>query len=218
MAWHESAWPARAHLEDHWRWRPEWQPGRHCLYWYLTFGDDLTAILGPDRLEPVRRSDWLDGVPSRWFHVTMCDVGFADELAADDVRSVLEAGRGCVAETRPLRVSLGRAGGMEDTVALAVEPLEPLRHLHRRLRSATQRALGGSPSLAHGDPFWPHLSLGYANQRVSAVAAATVLRQLGHVSGELLIDRLVLASVTRDRRYYEWTALAEVPLGRAGGW
>lgn len=202
------------HLEDHWQWRPEWQPGRSCLYWYLTFGDELTALLGPGRVETVRRTDWLDSVPPDWLHVTLCDVGFADELAASDVRRVVEAGRRCVAGTVPLRVTLGPAEGMEDAVALPVEPLEPLRRLHRQLRSATRRAAGRRPCLADRDPFCPHLSLGYANRQVPAETAATVLGRLGHAAGELVVDRLVLASVTRDRRYYEWTVVAELPLGQ----
>lgn len=208
------SWPAREDLENHWHWRPEWVPERACLYWYLTFGEELGKALDAAGLEAVGRADWLDRVPAGWLHVTLCDVGFTDEVEARHLRKVVETCRPCAAEARCLHLRFGRAACMEDTIVLPVEPIEPLRGLQQSLRAATERALEPGPRPTSQLEFWPHLSLGYANRPVPAETAATVLRQIGQVAGEVRVDRLVLASVTRDRRCYRWTVLEELPLGR----
>jgi hypothetical protein len=204
------SWPVGEHLADHARWRPEWQPGRVCLCWYLVFGGDLLTVLDPAGLRAVRRADWLDAVPARWLHVTLGDVGYADELGPADVQSVLEAARPRVAATRHLHLGFGEAASMEDTVALPVEPFEPVHHLQRRLCSVTQRTLGPRHQ-AHLHLYPPHLSLGYANRRVSALEAGAVIGQIGRASGAITVDRLVLAAVTRQRTHYEWAVLDELP-------
>ena len=48
---------------------------------------------------------------------------------------------------------------------------------------------------------------------VESVKAASEI--FAPVSGEVLVDRLVLAAVNRDRRRYEWTVLEELPLSMA---
>lgn len=205
-------WPAREELDDHWRWRPEWGPERACLYWYLAFGDDLAAVLDRGGLDVVRRTPWLDAVPTRWMHVTLCDVGFADELDRAAVRAVLDAGRPCVGETGRLQLSFGQATSTASAVVLPVGPLEPLRHLQQQLRAATERALGPGHRVVHRHLFWPHLSLGYVNRRAGEGEVAAVLERIGHLAGEVAVDSLVLASVTRQRRHYQWTVVEELPL------
>jgi 2'-5' RNA ligase len=214
------SWPATEHLENHWRWRPEWEPGRVCLYWYLTFDENLP---GPSAraLRAARRADWLDAVPRRWLHLTVCEVEFADVLADADLRRVVEAGRECAAETGCLRLGFGPAACMEDAVVMPVEPLDPLRHLQQRLRSATERVLGPGQGSGQGTghvhaQFWPHVSLGYVNRPTSAATAASLLGQLGQVSDEVAVDHLVLAAVDRDRRHYRWRVLEELPLSTRG--
>lgn len=201
-------------LGNHWHWRPEWRPERVCVYWYLTFGDDLARVLDPGGLDAVRAAPWLDAVPPRWLHVTLCDVGFTDELDAADVERVLAAGRPCAAETNRLNLGFGVAAPMDDAVVLPVEPLKPLRHLQRRLRSATEQALGPGHRSSRAR-YWPHLSLGYANQVTPAVEVDSLLGQIGGSAGEVTVERLMLVAVDRDQRHYRWTVLGEVPLARA---
>jgi hypothetical protein len=208
-------WPGRADLDDHRTWRPEWEPGRVCLYWYLTFGDDLVEVLDRGGLEAVRRTDWLDAVPAQWLHVTLCDVGFADELTPGEIERVVQAGRTCVAEARRLHLRFGTAAPMDDAVALPVSPPRPLRHLQHRLRSATDLALAVDHRLVHRDLYPPHLSLGYAKQQTAADEVASVLGQVGPATGQVTVDRLVLAAVSRDHGHYEWSVLAELPMGAA---
>ena len=211
-----SSWPTQEHLDNHWHWRPEWLPERVCLYWYLTFGDELAdGVLDPVDLAAMRRAEWLDAVPASWLHITLCDVGFTDELTPRDIERVVESGRSCVAEARSLNLSFGQAACMEDAIALPVEPLEPLRHLQQRLCSATDQACRRSADRVHRHPYWPHLSIGYANRRTPAESVVPLLSSMGRASGEVMVDRLVLAAVNRDRRYYEWTVIEELPLGRA---
>jgi 2'-5' RNA ligase len=204
---------AHGHLQVHGEWRPEWAIGRERLCWYLTFGDDFVALLDPAGLEAVRRTEWLDAVPWRWLHVTLCDVGFVDELSPTDVEDVLAAGRRCVVDLPPLQLGFGRAAPMEDAIALPVEPVAPVRHLQQRLRADTERALDPSQrARAHPTLYLPHLSLGYANRATSASEVARLLERMGDVHGEVTIEHLVLAAVTRHTTHYEWTVVEDVPL------
>jgi 2'-5' RNA ligase len=214
MAETTASWPATKNLRNHWHWRPEWGPGRVCVYWYLTFGQGLADVLDPSGLAAVQRADWLDAVPSRWLHVTLCDVGFTDELGSADIESVLTAGGASLKEASRLNLSFGSATPMADAIVLPVGPLEPLRELQHGLRSATRRTLGPSHRLAHGHRFWPHLTLGYVNRRTSAPKAAELLASIGPASGSVTIDSLMLVAVDRDQRHYRWKVLEELPLSR----
>lgn len=208
-------WPVREEVQDHWRWRPEWEPERACLYWYLTFDkDELARTLDPQGLAAVRRAEWLDAVPVRWMHITLCDLGFADELDPSAVREALDAGRAAVVETGHLELSFGAARATNSAVVLPVEPLRRLRRLQERLRSVTEKALGPDHELVHRGVFWPHLSLGYGNRRASAREVATLLEQVGEPAEPVSVDRLVLAKVTRKHRHYQWDVVAELALVR----
>lgn len=205
----------RNDLQVHAEWRPEWTTGRVCLCWYLVFGEDLLASLGPHALEVVRRTEWLDAVPAPWLHVTLGDVGFADALGSRDVERVLADGRRAAADLPQMRLGFGAAAPMEDAVALPVQPPEQVRYVQQRLLAVTERALGPNRDRAHRSRYRPHLSLGYVNRRVDADEAADFFGQIGDVSGEVAVDHLVLAAVTRGRTHYEWSVVDDLGLGQA---
>jgi 2'-5' RNA ligase len=176
-------------LRDHWVWRPEWTPERTCLYWYLTFGEgQVAAALGDDLLRAVRRAEWLDAVPHRWCHVTVADIGFADELSRADVDRVTAA------------------------VARAVSGEDRLRAIKARVRRTTSAVLGARHTDVHRRLFWPHVSLGYVNRRVDADTATRFVSALPAAAARLDVDTLTLAAVTRRDHRYQWQVQARVDL------
>lgn len=217
MATHGTAWPSADTLVDHRRWRPDWTTGRSCLYWYLTFETDhLVGELDPGALAAVARVPWLDPVPPEWMHLTLCDVGFGDELD-DRVPHVAVAGVAeAIGDHPPLEIRLGPVEALPGAVVLRAEPLARLRDLQDRVRQHTRRALGPDRELVHRHTFWPHVSLGYTNRPVDEHELDEVLAGLGPVSARVTVRSVVLASVVRGRSGYEWTVRAEVPLGPAG--
>ncbi|HET9829969.1 MAG TPA: 2'-5' RNA ligase family protein [Nocardioidaceae bacterium] len=200
-------------LRDHWVWRPEWTTRRTCLYWYLTFGEDqITHAVGEETLRRVRGVGWLDAVPPAWCHVTVADVGFADELEPTDVERVTEAVADAVAGQDRLRLILGPAQTFPSALVLAVGPLDRLRAVKARVRRSTSAVLGARHTDVHRRLFWPHLSLGYVNRPVDARTAARLLDALPAVSARLDVAALTLAAVTRRDHSYRWRVQAQVDL------
>jgi 2'-5' RNA ligase len=207
-------WPADSTLEHHWSWRPEWDPARPCLYWYVTFTPLQRQAFDSERLlAAVRQHSWLDPVPADWLHLTVTDVGFDDELGPEDVDAVVRATRRALDGQRPLHLRLGPVVPMYDSVVVAAAPLRPLKELRDRVVSATVGALGPTRLPAHHDEdFWPHVSLGYVDRAPGPDEAAQALADVPEVDAEVTVDRLVLVAVTRRDRHYQWQERASLDL------
>jgi 2'-5' RNA ligase len=208
--------PTMSPLRDHWLWRPEWVADRACLLWYLTFEShpDLTR-----QAEQVRAClcevEKVDVVPPAWLHLTLDDVGFADELAPGQVEDVVASAHAAVTGWRCPELTLGPLAPMDDSVVLAAGPGAELADLRDRLHAATSSVLGAG---AHGclDEFRPHVTLAYLND---ACEPEAVMAPLAVVAGAQVVvagPRLTLASVTRRDRHYQWTACAQAPLSDNG--
>ncbi len=76
------AWTDVREFRDHWTWRPDWTADRPRLLWYLTFEDapQLRSAVEP-AAGPLKEAG-TDIVAPDWLHLTVADVGFADELPA----------------------------------------------------------------------------------------------------------------------------------------
>ena len=205
--------PTRSELRDHWAWRPEWTAERTCLYWYLTFpGDQLRTALGDGVLQAAAGTGWLDAVPPEWYHVTVTDVGFTDALTRSDVDRVTAAVAEAVDGQDRLSLTLGPVQALASAVVLAVGPVDRLRPLRAAVRRTTSAALGPRHADVHHRLFRPHVSLGYVNRPVDAAAASRLLAQVPPVHGEVEVDALTLAAVTRRDHRYQWEERAQVHL------
>lgn len=205
--------PGVSLLRDHWQWRPEWAVDRACLLWYLTFesqpelarqAEQVRACLGDVAL--------VDVVPAPWLHMTLDDVGFADELAADQVELVVSSARASVAGWVPPPLTLGPLAPMDDSVVLAAGPVTELVDLRDRLRTATTAVLGAGATSCLDD-FRPHVTLAYLNDACEPDAVMGPLGPLAASRVVVAAPRLTLASVTRRDRHYQWTSCAQLALG-----
>ncbi|WP_435743209.1 2'-5' RNA ligase family protein [Nocardioides sp. SYSU DS0663] len=199
---------------DHGRWRPEWTPERPCLYWYLTFDvADVHRFRPPALVEALARRPWLDVVPPRWWHMTLCDVGFAEAVGDAAVDAVVASVGDLVRPSEPLNLELGPAVALRSAVTLAGGPFGRVRDLQRSVRHATEEVTQPDRSPAHPLEFWPHVSLGYANTDVPGHEVLDLLAELGGAGGTVPVAALTLARVVRRGGHYEWTVVSEVPLG-----
>jgi 2'-5' RNA ligase superfamily len=200
-------------MRDHWVWRPEWTPDRTCLYWYLTFrGDEITSAVGGPALHEIRRTSWLDAIPPRWCHVTLTDIGFADELEPCEVRRVRDAVARAVSGEHRLPLVLGPVQAYRSALVLATGPLSRLRGIRRAVRRSTSDVLGDRHADVHGPLFWPHVSLGYVNRSVDAGTVDRLMGRLPDVDARIDVGALTLAAVTRRDRHYQWQVRAQVEL------
>jgi 2'-5' RNA ligase len=208
-------WPRPQELLDHETFRPEWSSGVECFYWYLTFDEHVLAqVIDGELGALVADTPWLEPVPVEWLHLTLCEVGFVEQTGAEAVERVVEEVGASMADQPGFELTLGPALAFPRALTLAGGPLETLRGLERRTRTATVAALGGTPGATRAPKsYWPHLSVGYVNRSVSSAELAELRAGLPELGLPVVpVDRMTLTSVVRDRRSYRWTVHTEVPL------
>lgn len=199
-------------VRDHWWWRPGWRPGRRMYTWHVTF-DRYPAVpeLAARAQARLAGLPGLDLVPARWLHLTMQGVGFTDEVTDADIERIIEASRERVAPVAPPKVTVGPARTASEGIAFGVEPKEPLAMLRGALRAAIADVWGFGRAPENED-FTPHISVAYSNVTGPGdVYDAALAGEDG--TADLVVDAVQLIVLGRDEHMYEWTTLADVPLG-----
>lgn len=203
-------------LGEHWRWRPDWRRDRACLWWYLTF-EDSPAVRGLARRaqDLLGRTPQLDLIPSPWLHLTLLEVGFADEVATATVDRVVDTTRRALADFPGFDLELGPVRSLPGAVVLEAHG-DALAPLHERLTDAVLAARGAD-AVGALRAFVPHVSVAYVNRDCDPHEVMGPLEgaDLSSTSPSATVTRVRLAAVTRQRRHYQWTTRAVVPLGRA---
>ena len=204
-------------LGDHWTWRPEWRVDRPHLMWYLPCGHDssLHAWLHGAR-EHLRGEDGVDVVPDEWLHCTLDDVGFVDELPAEQVDDVALAGREALRGWTVPDVALGPAEPMRDALVLRADPVRQLTGLRDTLRAATVSVLGDR-ALPPLERFEPHVTFAYANRPLDAAPLMARLQGLVRRPVHVSPPTVTLVAVTRRSHHYQWTTRSRVTGGQPAG-
>lgn len=204
--------PAPEHLVEHWRWRPEWTPGRVCVWWYLTFEDHpVVAALAGAVGEQISGSVNVDLVPSEWLHLSLGEVGFADELPSGELGGVIDQARAALWSVGSFILRVGPVATLPGAVVLQAHSGTGVEQLRRHL---PRRSPGSVPSAVPWpgpEEVEPHLSVAYINTHCEREDV------MGHLTSEALpvslrVEAVVLAAVTRRARHYEWTRLDVIPL------
>lgn len=202
-------------LEDHWRWRPEWATDRPMLWWYLTFeGQSPLRSLGNRIRRHLHEVPAVDVVPHRWLHLTIQEVGFVDEVAPRDVRTLVAATTDALADLPAQELTLGPVTTMRSAVVLAQSPVDHLRRLRTRLRETMSSSGWPVPG---PEGLRPHVSLGYLNRDCDPGTVMDGLQPVRDLRTTVHVLTLTLAAVTRENRHYQWAAVAEFSLDRTSG-
>jgi 2'-5' RNA ligase len=153
----------------------------------------------------------VDPVPARWLHLTLCDIGFLDDIDTDRLERLTDAVSAAMRAQPRLRLTLGPVLAFQDAVTLAAGPEDDLRQLWGRVADA-MRSVGLAPEHHPLDTFRPHVTLGYVNQRIDL---GTVWGALGDPSAResVTVDRLTLAAVGRREGHYQWDCGAVISFG-----
>ena len=204
-------------LGEHWRWRPDWRRERACLWWYLTF-EDAPAVRGVAQRaqDLIGRAPQLDLIPSPWLHLTLLEVGFADELPAATLERVVDTTRRALEDFPGFDLGLGSVRSLPGAVVIEAHA-DALATLHERLTDAVLAARGAD-AVGALRAFVPHVSVAYVNRDCDSHEVMGPLdgADLSSPSPSATVTRVRLAAVTRERRHYQWTTRAVVPLGRPG--
>lgn len=204
-------WPEVGSFRDHWRWRPDWTATRPRVLWYLTFGDAAELRSTVAEPEAALRAAGADVIPPEWLHLTVTDVGFADEIDEWSLRAARDSVRRALCEEPPLQLRLGPIGALPGAVVLPARPAEPLRRLRRIVRRATTEVGIPAPDDIDG-PYWPHVSLCYVNSRTDHDALWSVVQAAEPRTVEVTCDRLAEVLVARREGHYQWDVLEAMSL------
>jgi 2'-5' RNA ligase len=208
-----AVWPEVEVFDDHRRWRPEWTEDRSCLYWYLTFADQ-PSVAGLAQRVGARLSELpaIDPVPPKWLHLTLCDVGFLDEVEPRRLAAMTDVVAGELRRRPPIDLTLGPVAYFPDAVTLAAGPRPRLLELRRRIGRAME-SVGLVPQHHLTSDFLPHVTLGYLNRRADRPSVVDALDDTDR-SLTVRVDQVTLAAVTRRAGHYQWDAGGVLTLGR----
>jgi 2'-5' RNA ligase len=199
-------------MADHWWWRPGWRAGRRMYTWHVTFdGQPAIHDLAAKYQSRLAGLPGLDPVPAEWLHLTTQGVGFTDEIPDRDVAAIIDATSERLASLSPIDAMLGPVTVTPEAILLDVAPLSPLRGLRDELRAAISDVLGPEMLMESAD-WTPHVSVAYSNSAVPAAEYISAVADSRNTEGAL-IDHVQLIVLGRDRRMYEWSTRAEVPVG-----
>jgi 2'-5' RNA ligase len=210
----EFDWPPVEALLDHWSsWRPEWTGGRERLLWYLTFEERPEVAARAAAAEAALGELALDVVPTRWLHLTLADVGFADTIAPEMFRAMGETVAAALAEQPQVELTLGPVALMCDSVVLVAQPPEQVAALRDVVRDASEAH--GLPLADADEGFWPHVTLAYVNAATDHGRLLDYVSEVEPVPVQVTCDRLRQVQVVRGGGHYRWRGVADVPLGAA---
>lgn len=206
--------PETERLLAHRSWRTDWTLERTCLYWYLTFENEPGLLALFDELVPALRTvDTVDVVPADWLHLTVLEVGYADEVVRTDVEQMVAAAE-TIRDLMPLRLDVGPVSTMTDSVVLHVDPSTGLLAVHTTLAEGIGTLRRTNPE---DEQFCPHVSIGYLNGDCRRDEVMAVFAGLAPRTVSVTVPRLTLAAVTRLETHYQWRAIASLPpLGGVG--
>jgi len=196
-------------LTDHWD-RPGWTPSRRSYHWFITLGNQPALIDLAQRCQQALAAFELDPVAPESLHLTLCRVGFTDEVTEEEARSVAGAARRRVGTPGPLRLTVGPLTGSPGAVRFSVSPWEPLKELHDRLIE-TRGAVLASPACIGG--FRPHVGIAYSNRTMPASPVRAVIEPLRRLSPVQVTARAAhLVLLRREDHAYRWERLETLRL------
>jgi 2'-5' RNA ligase len=189
-------------LRDHWD-RPGWTPGRRSYHWFLTLADQAPLIELAQRCQQSLAAFGFDLVASEALHLTLCRVGFTDQVTERDARSVAEAARRRGADYGLLRLIVGPLAGSSGALRFTVSPWAPLMKLHDMLTETTTAVLakgGGGTSR-----FRPHVGIAYSNRTIPASVVREAIRPLRRLPlVQVSANAAHLVVLRREQRAYRW--------------
>ena len=215
IAAHEwQAFDELVQMQDHWQ-RPGWTAETRAYYWLITFPDDHAFVAHALRSQAlVRDLGVFDLIGAGDFHLTLGRIGRTDEVKDDQLKQLTKAVQAAAPHT--FKLSALPLTGSRGALRYSVAPWTPVIALHQILVETAARC--GLPPMKSTSRLRPHIGIGYCHTAGPAGpvhAAVKPLRLLPPT--ELLIDRIELVEMRRERASYKWRVIQTVRLPRALG-
>jgi 2'-5' RNA ligase len=200
-------------VRDHWWWRPGWRVGRRFYAFHVTFEDqpELFRLAVGYRLA-LADAPAVTLIPDQWLHLTMQGIGFTDEITDTIVTAIANETRAVLADVPAFEVELGEVIVADEAIVMPTTPAAPICELRTAIRSAIGRVLGDDQVPENADRFRPHVSVAYLTADGPAAPYVEAVTEAKPEPARVLINHVDLIEMHRDRRMYEWTIIARLPL------
>jgi len=198
-------------MRDHWWWRPGWHEGRRYYTWHITWGQADVHRYVDEYQRALADVPGLDLVPPQWLHLTTQGIGFTDEITDGTIEQIEAAVRPRLAAIHAPGVLLEAPVVDPEAVLVPVQPADSIRQIRREIRAAIGDVLPVVPE--DDDGFQPHISLAYSSSNGPAAPVTAALASARVAPARALVTHISLIRIHRDHRMYEWSPVAEVPLG-----
>ncbi|MEV3925764.1 2'-5' RNA ligase family protein [Actinomadura coerulea] len=204
--------PLPTRMINRWQNRKEPGPGQGTLYWHILVGDHPEAReLAHTAQKRLAGFHGLHMTPTEWLHITTLVVGPTDEITPDQLREMLVTTSGLLTALPPVTVTLSRILYHPEAIAVAVQPMQPLRQIRDAIQTATLKATGREGHTEGPTQWTPHMTLAYSETEQPAEPLITALgRELpGH---EFTINAVTLVKQQGPERLWDWHSVGRVPL------
>jgi 2'-5' RNA ligase len=154
----------------------------------------------------------LDVVEIDGIHLTVQGVGFTDEVSKCDIDRIADACATQCGKLGTIEATLEPPEVDEETVHVDVGPRERFIELKRALRAGIADVWGSDEVPEKMDSFRPHITLAYSNgiERIDSIV--DTLARYTVPAAVIPVNSVSLIELNRDRKRYEWTKVADVPL------
>lgn len=174
------------------------------LAWHLLPNGRLDSLSAS--LHAALERPGLSPVPPQWLHLTTQGVGLEHDVDDEIRRRLVAAAAERCAAVAPVDALAGPPRVVAEGLTLDVEPAALLSALRDLLQDADAAVRGRDAVPDWRAPFWPHITLAYANG--DAEAEEIEARRPEPVR----FDSVTLLRLHRSEQLYHWDVIASVPL------
>ena len=205
-------YPLPAQMRDRWANRPEPPEGQGTVYWHA-----LMARYPEARNAAVTTQTALgqfEGfhlTPADWLHMSVLIAGSTEQVARDQLPNLLAAARSSLTDVSAPAVTLEHLLYHPEAIMLAVEPMDALHDVRRRIDNASS-TVTGAPVDHEATARWvPHMTVGYSTavQPADSIIAAVGTSVPPH---QFTVDRITLVVQWGPERRWNWELIGAVQL------
>jgi 2'-5' RNA ligase len=203
--------PLPTQLTDRWENREEPNLGEGTIYWHVLFHNEpqlrSLALLAQKKLA---NFTGLHMTPPNWLHMTVLVAGSTNDIAPDQMPSLLDEASKRLSPVKAITATLGKVLYHPEAIMLAVEPSEALQPIREAIKNATDTVTGKADGTNHR-PWVPHVTLCYSTSVQSAEPIiATLGQQLPNC--EVSINTVTLVTQQGPERLWDWHPYGAVQL------
>jgi 2'-5' RNA ligase len=201
-------------MVNHWE-RPGWHAGRRSYHWILSFAENAELSAMAQECIHACNSHDFDPVPLDALHLTICRVGFTDEVDQESLDAILAGAESLCSGVGSFQLTVGPLAASRGAVRFSVAPWSSLFDIYDAVGAASRWVTGREAPTARNS-FRPHISIAYSRIRQEAQALQrSIARYRDLPSVACKVSRIELVELRRESGAYRWDVVRGVDLARS---